>query len=327
VSTELARGEWLDPVLGRLAVRDWLVEWQRSRLVQPSTAAEDAAVMRRYVLPVFGDRPIASVTPMAVREWVGELSRRGLAGSTVRRAYRVMASAMAAAAEAGMIRLSPCRGVRLPSSQPDERAFLTLDQVALLLEHIPEQHYALVWTAYFTGLRWQELAALRLRRLDLLRRRLEVAEATKEINGRVTFGPPKSRTSRRVVTLEPETVEVLARHLELWPADGPDGLVFTAARGGPLSRNLFGKRVWTPALHAAGLDALRPRPTFHSLRHSHVAALIAEGTPMKAVQARLGHASMRITYDTYGHLEEQLDAQLLASLAARARVLRANVPS
>jgi integrase len=166
-------------------------------------------------------------------------------------------------------------------------------------------------------------------RLDLLRGRLEVAEVAQEAKGRITFGPPKSRASRRVVTLDPSAVQVLAAHLAAYPADR-DGLVFTSARGAVLSRTRFAKRVWRPAVERAAHDEQGRRregwerlPTFHALRHGHVASLIADGAKLIAVQHRIGHGSIRVTYDTYGHLEDSVDEQLLAGLQKRgARLMR-----
>ena len=150
--------------------------------------------------------------------------------------------------------------------------------------------------------------------LDLLRGRLDVAEVAQEARGRITFGPPKSKASRGVVALPPAAVEAVAAHLTQWPA-GRDDLEFTSPHGHPMCRSIFRRRVWLPAVAAAGLDV---EPTFHSLRHSHVAALIADGAPMKAVQRRVGHGSIRVTYDTYGHLEDSVDEALLDGLQQRA---------
>jgi integrase len=96
-------------------------------------------------------------------------------------------------------------------------------------------------------------------------------------------------------------VEELAGHLATFPGD--DGLVFTAARGGPLRRTSFRRREWLPAVEASVGMPCR----FHDLRHSHAALLIANGAHPKVIQARLGHSSIKTTLDTYGHLFEGLD--------------------
>ena len=97
--------------------------------------------------------------------------------------------------------------------------------------------------------------------------------------------------------------------------EGSD-LVFSAPSGGPIRRNNFRRRIWLPAVEKS---VGRPC-TFHDLRHSHAALLIAEGEHPKVIQERLGHVSIKITLDTYGHLFEVLDEaaadRLEATLAA-----------
>ena len=87
-------------------------------------------------------------------------------------------------------------------------------------------------------------------------------------------------------------------------------LVFTAPLGGPLRRTNFRRRGWLPAVGASiGLPF-----TFHDLRHTHAALLIGEGAHPKVIQERMGHASIRVTLDTYGHLFEGLDVAAADSL-------------
>jgi hypothetical protein len=93
--------------------------------------------------------------------------------------------------------------------------------------------------------------------------------------------------------------EMLAAHLARNVARDPDSLVFTNAEGGPLRNSNFRSRVWRPALAAAGLpEDLR----IHDLRHTCAALLIAQGAHPKAIQAQLGHSSIQVTLDRYGHL-------------------------
>jgi integrase len=90
----------------------------------------------------------------------------------------------------------------------------------------------------------------------------------------------------------------------------PDGLLFTSPRGALISRSWFNQRRLKPAAAGAGIGDL----TAHDLRHSHVAHLIAEGVHPKAIQMRLGHGSIRVTMDTYGHLLDGVDADAAAAL-------------
>lgn len=314
VETELADGDWIDPAYGEVRFGQWLKLWQQARVVARTTAATETSLLSRHIEPAFGAVPLRSITKRSVQGWVAGLEQQ-LAPASVGKAYRVLATVLADAVDEGLIRQSPCRGIRLPRHDPDERVFLNADQVAALVAAAPVRHQPMLMVAYLTGMRWSELAGLRVKRLDLLRSRLTVAEVAEEVAGRITFATTKTPKSRRTITLPPLAVEILAAHLAAHPA-GRDDLVFRGPRGGALSRTTFRSRVWVPAVEAAGLDDLGA--TFHCLRHSHAASMIADGAPMVAVQRRLGHSSIRVTYDIYGHLEDSVDEQLLKGLERRA---------
>jgi integrase len=111
------------------------------------------------------------------------------------------------------------------------------------------------------------------------------------------FGPTKTHQAR-TVTLPRFLRTMLNRHLQGVPAD-PGALVFTAPGGGPLRLTNFRRRVWVPALRAAKLSE---RVRIHDLRHKCASLLIAQGEHPKAIQEQLGHSSIQVTIDRYGHL-------------------------
>jgi integrase len=137
----------------------------------------------------------------------------------------------------------------------------------------------------------------RRRRCDLNSSRLIVAESLADVNGRAIFGDTKTHRVRKT-RIPSFLVKELVAHLEtVGPA--PDSLLFAAPRGGSLRIANFRSRVWWPALEVAGL----PRSTrIHDLRHTCASLLIRQGVHSKAIQHHLGHATMAITMDRYGHL-------------------------
>jgi integrase len=124
------------------------------------------------------------------------------------------------------------------------------------------------------------------------------------------------------VTIPAFLAEELAAHMAEYmrpPAEDPSGadLLFTSREGNPIRRTNFRRRYWKPAIRAAGLE---PAPVFHHLRHKAAAPAIASGAHPKAIQARLGHASITTTLDRYGHLFPSLDEELADRLdAARSK--------
>jgi len=303
VETDKIRGMWADPRLARITVSEWLPTWQASRVhLRPSTRALSESLLKNHVLPYFGDRRLGSVTPTDVQGFVAYLEEKGLAASTVRQCYLLVAGLFSSALDSDIIVRSPCRGINLPSDSKREMRFLTADEVSDLAGVIDERYRALVLTAAYAGCRFGELAGLKIHRLDLMRRTLTVAEALSEVRGEVRLAPPKTAAARRQVALPKFLTEELHHHWATWPPSA-EGFVFSAPQGGPLLRRNFRRRTWLPAVRASVGEPLR----VHDLRHTHAAILIAQGEHPKVIQDRLGHSSIKITLDTYGHLFDGLD--------------------
>jgi integrase len=187
-------------------------------------------------------------------------------------------------------------------------------QLADLAEHCGP-HRLLVLVLGCTGLRWGEAAALRVRRVDLLRGRIEAAESVTDVDGRMVFGPPKSHARRRV-----PVPRFLQDYLAVQLAGlGPGDLVFRSQVGTPLRVQNFRRSHFDRAAAAAGLEGLVP----HELRHMAASLAIASGASIKGVQSMLGHASAAMTLDRYGHLfGDELDAVADRMDAARAYRMR-----
>ena len=171
-----------------------------------------------------------------------------------------------------------------------------------MFEATPHDWRPMVLLAGYCGMRFSEIAGLRVRNVDLLRRQVRVSETAVEVNGETHFGPPKSRAAARAIAMPKFVAAALETYLATCGA-GPDDLVFRTPSGQPVGRSNWRNRVWTHAVEKAGLSYLR----FHDLRHTHAALLIAQGEHPKVIQTRLGHSSISVTLDTYGHLFDGMD--------------------
>ena len=234
---------------------------------------------------------------VSVREWVAGLEAKGLSPSRIRQARQVLFSSLELAVEAGYIPSNPAAGVKIPRERPREMRFLMAVEVEQLASVVPAQYSTLVFVLAYGGLRWGEVAALRRHRIDALAGRLQVAESLSDVGGELHFGTTKNHRGR-VVTVPPFLKAKLNEHLTTWIGSEPEALVFQSPEGTPLRNTNFRRRVWQPALKVAGLVGLR----IHDLRHTAVALLIAQGAHPKAIQAHLGHSSIQVTLDHYGHL-------------------------
>jgi integrase len=182
---------------------------------------------------------------------------------------------------------------------------LSAHEIEALAKVIIPRFEALVLLGAYAGLRFGELAGLRRKRIDVLRGRATIAETLSDVNGILSFGPPKTKRSRRVVPLPRSIVRRLEAHLEQYVEADTDALVFTGPKGAPLRRAGFRRLWWKPAVEKAGLSRLK----FHELRHSFVALWVDAGAGVKEVSVRAGHSSVAFTLDNYGHLyEDRSDA-------------------
>jgi integrase len=162
-------GQYVDPARSRVTVGAWADLWLDAQTdLAPKTRERYEGILSRHIRPRWGSTPLASVTHAEVQRW---LSRLELAPASVRKTHRVLSMALAYAVKDGRLAINPAAGVSLPRVQQTERRFLTHRQVHDLAEECGEPYRLVVLFLAYTGLRWGEMAALRVRRVDFLRRR------------------------------------------------------------------------------------------------------------------------------------------------------------
>ncbi|CAN5755175.1 site-specific integrase [soil metagenome] len=304
VEADIARDSWVDPALAATPLGEFVEGYLRSSVHwRPSTRLKVEGHARNYIVPSFGDYGLGSIRPADVRDWVVALGEHGLAPGTVRAVYASFSRIMKQALIDGLISKSPCLGIALPKDETQrEMHYLEPPQVETLVGELQDRYKALIFTAAYTGLRWGELAALKVKNVDLVKGTIRVTEALAEVNGHLKEGPTKTGATR-TVALPTFLRQMLSEHLANYPSKG---YMFTSAKGLPLRRNFY-RRDYVPAVARAGLPkGLR----FHDLRHTCAAILIANGAHPKEIQERLGHSTIRVTFDRYGHLFPSLDERL-----------------
>ena len=314
---KLDRGEWVDPRAGRTPFQSVAEQWMASRVaLRESTRARDRSYLDSLVLPHLGDRPVGGVSPSDLEAWVADLSARGKAPATVQKAWQIASGVFRLAVRDRLIALSPARDVRLPGIQRREPIPLTVEQVMQLADAIDPRYRTLVLVGAFGGLRIGELAGLQLGDFDHSGSLVRIRRTASDVRGRLIVGPPKTAKSVRTVVLPRSITEQLVGHVARLDDNGAHAWLFPAPEGGPIRRTAWTRRVWKPALAAAGLD---DDLGTHTWRRSQVALLMAQGEHPKVIADRLGHTSVRTVLDIYGHLyggadeaaAERLEAQLL----------------
>jgi integrase len=298
----MARGEWVDPAASRVCLGVVAKEWRATTLhLKPKTREGYARVLRLRVLPTWEQVPMSKISHDRLSDWIAEMMRDGLSPSYIRQAYYLLSSVCEYAIRTGQLFRNPTMGVKLPKpARAAERVFLTHEEVAKLAGAAPPPSDTFIRLLAYTGLRWGEATALHVRDVDLGRRRLDVCRAFTDIGGKLVETTPKTHQAR-TVPLSPWLCRELTPHVQ---ERERDLLVFTTPSGQPLRKSNFRRRIWNPAVRAVGLDGLTP----HGLRHTAASLFVSAGTPPKVVQRILGHASITITLDLYGHLyPEEMD--------------------
>lgn len=318
------RGDQLVPRGGRLTLAEWLDVWQPAWQagLKPSSAASEPARIRNHIRPALGAHELDDITATVVQAFVSRLSGK-LAPKTVRNVHGLLHKILTAAVHARLVRANPAEHTILPRRVRREMRFLAEPEVGRLLAAVPAHWRPLVLLLVSTGLRWGEAVALRVQDVDVLAGKLTVLRTMHELPGtaEIVFTDPKSQMSRRTVTFT-KKVGLALTGLVAGKARGE--LVFTAPMGGPVRVRNFRRSSrtradgtrramgWSAWCEQAGLAGLR----IHDLRHTHAAWLISAGVVLTGVQRRLGHSSIAVTSDLYGHLMPVVDESILAAVEA-----------
>ena len=266
-------GGYIDPHAGRVTVREYGQQWRVSQLQHAASTARDVeGALRVHLYPALGDRPIGSVRPSDVQGWVAGLTKT-LGPATVTKTYSFLATMMKAAVRDGLIAKTPCVDIHLPKIAKKRVVPLTIEQVAKLLEAVPDQYRPLIHFFAGTGVRAREGFGVTLDRIDFLRRQVTIDRQLATRNGEAAWKAPKTVSSVRTVPLDDGVLEALSRHLAANPRTG--GLIFTTPDGKALDvTRAYGggpKVGWFRK--AARMAGLSDEITLHDLRHFYASLL------------------------------------------------------
>jgi integrase-like protein len=154
VEASKLRGDWIDPVRGRITYREWSARYFAHAIhKRPTTLARDHSVNEKHLLPAIGERRLASLTPLDIRRVVQQMSET-LSPASVRTDYAVLRAILNAAVEAEILAVSPCRGVRLPAQRRYLPRFHSADELQRLADATPAEYRPMIYLAGVLGLRW-----------------------------------------------------------------------------------------------------------------------------------------------------------------------------
>ena len=317
VKTDLARGSYVDPVMGKTTLRAYAADWLATRTSDESTRGRLERELRNHILPALGDYElrVLATRPTLIQAWLRDrqTGERPLAASSLGVVFSTLSGVLSAAVDDGFIARNPCslRSIRPPAKPRGRVVPWTAQQTVEVIEALPAPYRALGVVGAGCGLRQGEAFGLAFDDVDFLRNTVHVRRQVKVVGDRLVLAPPKGGKERDVPL--PESVKVeLSQHIQAHPPVavrmvGQGGrevttrLLFTGPAGEALHRNWFNRHVWKRALTAAGMTGGR-EDGFHALRHFYASALLDGGESIKAVSTYLGHHSAAFTLATYTHL-------------------------
>lgn len=319
-ATDIYRGEYIDPTKQVMRFEEVAAKWLAASQhdLKPKTLAGYEWTLNKKLLPEWGAVKVGTIDLEGVQDWVNRVAKEwspsGVAG-----AYRVLRLVLGYAVELKRIRANPCnRSVKLPEVVKREKDFLTVEQIELLADTIAYRPATskhgqpidrpdlgvLIRFAAFSGLRAGEIAALRVRHLDLSGKSggwITVNEAVSDVGGRLITGTPKTARSRRKVSIEADICSMLRTHLGDRRLQ-PDAYLFVGRYGAQWNHGNFRGRFWKEAVtRAHEADPSFPLGlTFHDLRHTYASLLDKAGVSLAMAAMLMGHSTTSMTAE-YTH--------------------------
>jgi integrase len=293
--------------------------------VEQKTLDDYNRYLRREIEPFFDGIPLVELQKDDIARWVKKLETtpstktgRPLAPKTIANLHGFLSGALSAAV-GKHIPANPAAKRRLSRTSSDvdedrgELRMLSRDEFTQLLDSTTEPWRPLLEFLVASGCRWGEATALKPSDVDREAGTVRIRRAWKYDSGGYHIGSPKTKRSRRDISLPASVLDKLD-YSHAWLFVGRDGSNWRQAGERPVRYQGFRRRVWDRAVTKSGLD---PKPTPHDLRHTCASWMLNAGVPITTVSKHLGHESIKITADIYGHLDRTsaaAAAELMGSL-------------
>jgi integrase len=289
----------------------WLENTAREK-TGPTTYARYKQIVEHQLVPYIGPLVLSKLSAFHVEDFYAEMKRRGVANGSRRQAALVLTNALRHAVRLKLLASNRASEVPKPKLDPREMRVYTEEEVKTFLAAARRcRHFALFALAVATGMRRGELLALHWPDVDFDAGTVTIRRTLVMVGPEFILKEPKTKASRRTITVPAFALDVLHEHRKKMVARGfADRAVFCNCRGGFIrGNNLIVFSFW-PILARADL----PRIRFHDLRHTHATALLSHGLPIKAVSQRLGHSDVGITLRVYAHVLPTDDAKLAGAV-------------
>ena len=274
----------------------------------PYTIKRYRDAVRLHFSGPLGQMKVKAVTHDHIIEWIKWMQGRDKGPKTISLQHGLLSATFETAERRGIIARNPCKGVRLPKKQRvgDDGDDIDLNDFKAIRDRTDAHFHPFLDFLVGSGCRFSEATALLGKDflLDADPPMVFITKAHKlggDENPARYVGEPKSRKSRRRVSLAPSTVYSVRTLVEAAMKDG--GPVFRMKKAGEFTAQAFFNHSWRDARDGAGFGKGNPKHiTVHSIRHLHAAIMLHSGMSLYELSVRMGHTSIQVTADLYAHL-------------------------
>ena len=324
ILTDLDQG--IAPPQQRYKLSEWLDLWMQDVIIpnrRQKTADRYQSAISKHIVPYLGDVEIAKLAPRQIQSLESQLLRDGMAPKGVQMIHNVLSGAMKHAVRMELVSRNPVAAVTPPTASRVEAFSPEIVQVQDLLrtaKSLDHYFWPCIHLIAYTGMRRGEALGLTWDNLDLDKQTLQIKASLVITSLGIALEPPKTASGLRTVDLDDLTIAVLRQHrsrqLELARQLGvhPPEMVFPRRD----LQEWCHPNTLSHAVQSLAKKAGCPQITLRSLRHFHATVVLHHNkeNPVVASQ-RLGHSSVSITTDIYGHVLTGWQRETAESFAQR----------
>ncbi|MBO8136757.1 MAG: tyrosine-type recombinase/integrase [Desulfotomaculum sp.] len=326
ILTQIDQNTYVDS--GKLTVEEFLLRWLRDyakvNLAQ-STVDGYEIIIKKHLIPALGKYQLDKLQPLHIQEYYARAlangradGKGGLSPRTVLHHHRLLHRAFETALKWQLVSRNVCDAVEPPKVDQYESNVYDEEHIGKLIDLLyGTRLYIPVIITLATGLRRAEILALRWKDFNAQKKTITINQTLLKTSAGLQFKPPKTKKSRRTITLPEPIVEELKKHkkdqkkikLRLGEAYEDNDLICCQEDGTPWHPGTF-----SSAFHDILEKHNLPHIRFHDLRHTHASILLKQGVHPKIVSERLGHSQIGITLDTYSHIMPGLQEEVANKL-------------
>jgi len=279
--------------------------------IRHSTYGQYAGHVENHLKPYFGITQISRINYDSIERYIQHCQDEGMSTAMMKKSLVTLGAILTYACRKRYIAYNPIRDIEKPKGQSTKEeakdiSILTPTQIRALLDAAPDfKSKTLFMTAVGTGMRQGEILGSKWVDMDWVVGQIQV---NRTFNYK-RFYEPKSKTSRRKIDLAPQLIAQLKEWQLACPPNKLD-LIFPNGEGNPINDSNLRSRIFDPALKKAKIPKIR----FHDLRHCYASLLIDQGESPKYIQMQMGHSSINVTFDIYGHLMKDSNQEAASRL-------------